>query len=329
VPEETDSMPNPCDDRTKIMIKNDETIEYRDNDEYRKKCREKIETGRNIIWSSNGDNIGKNTDDMKYNDKINKMEVKIEYNSIVKRDKMNNDREKKIIDISMVGENNKKEDDIKTDHSNNKDIQDDGILRNTEKDYGKILFKIKQRLQKIIEREISASENEKKYNLSPVHISDHNNISKDTIIQPYRDMNEYYTRIIEKIINELVQKIKVKVRNGITHIYVRIKTEYIGELESDISVKYGKLMAEFLVRDLAVKQLIEYNIEMLRSALEASGIQMGLINIFVKEGYSELDERQKFQMPKKYYTSGDNRKKVDTREEILKLWMVGTLNVIA
>ncbi|MEK7274215.1 MAG: flagellar hook-length control protein FliK, partial [Candidatus Desantisbacteria bacterium] len=95
----------------------------------------------------------------------------------------------------------------------------------------------------------------------------------------------------KEIINRLVAEIKINLKDEITQMHIQLKPEHLGKLEFILSMEEETLTATFLVQDAYVKELIGSNLEILRNALEMSKINVGLINVFVRDEH--LGNRQK------------------------------------
>ncbi|MFH1963656.1 MAG: flagellar hook-length control protein FliK [bacterium] len=150
-------------------------------------------------------------------------------------------------------------------------------------------------------------------------------LRKETFIaSPWQNPSD----LAKEVINKLVQEIKINLKDEITQMHIQLKPEHLGKLEFILSMEKEKLTATFLVQDDHVKELIKSNLEILRSALELSGINIGLINVFVRDEH--LKNKQKREDLLSFGFRGLKEKKQQTNiDAISRSWMRGTIELVA
>ena len=112
--------------------------------------------------------------------------------------------------------------------------------------------------------EISQKNIEKKYE-NIIHSKD-NNITK---------VNKY------EVINQIVQKASLILKNGTGEIIIKLKPEFLGPLKINIFTENNHISVKILSFNSSVKDLIESNISILKNELNNSGYEINKLDIIL------------------------------------------------
>jgi len=104
-----------------------------------------------------------------------------------------------------------------------------------------------------------------------------------------------------EIANQILDKIKIDVRPGVSEIKMNLRPESLGEVSLRIASENGIITAHFVAESQRVKEIIESNFNQLRDSLEEQGVNISELSVSVSTGNSEqhmsefLKERSKSQ----------------------------------
>jgi flagellar hook-length control protein FliK len=105
----------------------------------------------------------------------------------------------------------------------------------------------------------------------------------------------------KEIANQILEKIKIDVRPGVSEIKMNLKPESLGEISLRIASENGIITAHFVAESQRVKEIIESNFNQLKDSLAEQGVNISELSVSVSTGGSQqhmsefLKERSKSQ----------------------------------
>lgn len=102
--------------------------------------------------------------------------------------------------------------------------------------------------------------------------------------------------LYNSILNQLVQKADILVRENSSEMQLKLKPENLGNLTMNIAVEKGIVIAKIVAENQVVKEALESNFNSLKDALNEKGF--GIQELSVSVGQENLKERRFFQFTK-------------------------------
>jgi flagellar hook-length control protein FliK len=90
-----------------------------------------------------------------------------------------------------------------------------------------------------------------------------------------------------EIINQVINKAKVVLNGEKSEMIVQLKPESLGRLSLKLVSDNGVLTAKFITENQQVKQVLETNLQTLKSALEEQGLNVQGFSVFVRQDSSD------------------------------------------
>lgn len=84
----------------------------------------------------------------------------------------------------------------------------------------------------------------------------------------------FYNVDKDNLLQQIVNKVKVDVKNNNSQIKINLKPNILGEMSIKLSMDEGVITAKAIVQDYQVKQLVESNLSQLKDNLEKQGIDI-------------------------------------------------------
>lgn len=97
----------------------------------------------------------------------------------------------------------------------------------------------------------------------------------------------------EQLIPKLVQKMESLVQDERTEVRIQLKPDHLGELKIKLSLERGIMVAEFVVHNETVREVIASQLPQLQTALQNQGSNMADVSVNVGLGHKGADERGK------------------------------------
>lgn len=85
----------------------------------------------------------------------------------------------------------------------------------------------------------------------------------------------------QQLFQQLVQKARVMVKEGLSELQIQLKPEYLGRLNLHLAVENGLITARFMAESLQVKQIIESSLNQLKQSLGEQGLQVDRLEVSV------------------------------------------------
>lgn len=86
---------------------------------------------------------------------------------------------------------------------------------------------------------------------------------------------------MQKIVNQIVEQIKVNVAPDNTSMELMLNPENLGKVNFTVTAKNGSMTAQFIVETQTAKQAIEGQIQVLRDNLESQGVKVDAVEVTV------------------------------------------------
>lgn len=102
----------------------------------------------------------------------------------------------------------------------------------------------------------------------------------------------------QQLFQQLVQKARVMVKEGLSELQIQLKPEFLGRLNLHLAVENGLITARFMAESLQVKQIIESNLSQLKQSLGEQGLQVDRLEVSVGGGSAN----QQFGQHQAYYS---------------------------
>ncbi len=93
----------------------------------------------------------------------------------------------------------------------------------------------------------------------------------------------------QEVINQLLEKLKVDVRNNISEVRVTLRPEHLGDVTLKVITENGIVAAQFVAESQRVKEIIEANFNALKNSLEQQGVNVSRLEVTV--GQNSQDQR--------------------------------------
>jgi len=204
------------------------------------------------------------------------------------------------------------------------ETQDQNSLKNENKN--KMLpFNLegKEETQKAMHNRLIEDISEKVNNLKPVNISDSQNEGtnsrhgeRDTTIYDtikaasgkgdyinrlentqVRDVEIFRQSMAKSVVSQVVRKVALDLNNQKAEIKIDIKPDLLGHIKIQVLTEHQQISAKIITETYFVKEMIEQNINQLKSELNQHGIEIDLVDVSVEEGsdfyYPEHNDEEK------------------------------------
>ena len=89
----------------------------------------------------------------------------------------------------------------------------------------------------------------------------------------------------EKVLNQIVEKIRAQFSNGRNQMTIELKPEFLGRLHMKVSVQNQHVMAKIIVESPLIKEIIETNAHQLKFSLLEHGLKVDKFSVLV--GYNQ------------------------------------------
>lgn len=96
----------------------------------------------------------------------------------------------------------------------------------------------------------------------------------------------------EGLIPKLVQKLESLVQQERTEVRIQLKPEHLGELKIKLSLERGIMVAEFVVQNEAVREVIASQLPQLQTALQNQGSNTADVSVSIGLGHKGADEQR-------------------------------------
>jgi hypothetical protein len=94
----------------------------------------------------------------------------------------------------------------------------------------------------------------------------------------------------ENLFPKLVQSMESLVLKERSEVRIQLKPEHLGELKIRLSMERGIMMAEFVVQDQTVREVIASQLPQLQTALQEHGTQMADVSVSIGLGHKGTDD---------------------------------------
>ena len=106
---------------------------------------------------------------------------------------------------------------------------------------------------------------------------------------PVRKILDFADR--ENLFPKLVQTMETIVQEERTEVRIQLKPDHLGELKIKLSMERGIMMAEFVVENQAVREVIASQLPQLQTALQDHGTQVADLSVSIGFGEARPDEQ--------------------------------------
>ena len=106
---------------------------------------------------------------------------------------------------------------------------------------------------------------------------------------PVRKILDFADR--ENLFPKLVQTMETIVQEERTEVRIQLKPDHLGELKIKLSMERGIMMAEFVVENQAVREVIASQLPQLQTALQNHGTQVADLSVSIGFGEARPDEQ--------------------------------------
>ncbi|WP_425449189.1 flagellar hook-length control protein FliK [Dethiothermospora halolimnae] len=161
---------------------------------------------------------------------------------------------------------------------------------------------------------------------------DNNNLNSETITRGYDNLKTIeksgqFEKVIEEsniknnlekyeVIKQISDKIKVDFNKDNPEIKIRLKPNFLGEVSLKMELDKGNIIAKAFVEDGNIKQLIESNLDQLKTTLKEQGIEISEFDVSVGKDDTSDHRGQQF-----WFQNKNNKRKKKVKldsEEILE-----------
>ena len=97
----------------------------------------------------------------------------------------------------------------------------------------------------------------------------------------------------EEIMKQIVEKLRVDVKDGVSELKMILKPENLGEISLKLITVAGVVTAEFIAQNEKIKQILESNFAELRNVLQDQGLVISSLSVSVGDQDSQ-DQMQRF-----------------------------------
>jgi len=84
-----------------------------------------------------------------------------------------------------------------------------------------------------------------------------------------------------EVLNEIVEKAVLMLKNGQKVMRIRLKPEFLGELQVKVTAEHHRVALRIVAENPLVKDLIENNIALLKNSLQNQGLEMDQFDVYV------------------------------------------------
>lgn len=135
-----------------------------------------------------------------------------------------------------------------------------------------------------------------------------------------------------RIIEQIIQKAKVLVKEGRSEITVQLHPEHLGSVKIKVKMENSTISARFQVDNPEVKQLIEANLPRLKETLDHQGLRIDEFDVFAGEEFgstSEESERRWNLNGRREPCFSDYPEEPELQEENMEIERYYTIELIA
>lgn len=98
------------------------------------------------------------------------------------------------------------------------------------------------------------------------------------------------------VLKQITSKVKADYENELNEIKIKLNPQHLGELTIKVSLERGVLSARAFVENTNIKQLLESNIDELKSSLKEQGVEFGSIDVSVGSDSNSEEKNPNFFM---------------------------------
>ena len=110
-----------------------------------------------------------------------------------------------------------------------------------------------------------------------------------------------------EVVKQLVEQMKVQVSPDTTELRLTLKPETLGEVMLRVITQNGIVSAQFYAETQRIKEIIEANLNQMRSALAEKGIEVAELSAFVAQEQSEHEAMSSFERERTLSAARINR----------------------
>ncbi len=96
----------------------------------------------------------------------------------------------------------------------------------------------------------------------------------------------------EDVINQIMDRIKVDVKGGVSEIKMILRPEQLGDVTLKVSFENGVITAQFLAENQRVKEIIEANFTQLKNSLQQQGLEVSDLSVAVDQNNAQNDQQR-------------------------------------
>lgn len=139
-------------------------------------------------------------------------------------------------------------------------------------------------------------------------------------VETFNPINEVMEEVRpQDIIEQIIEKVDVNVKELKQEIKISLKPEILGELVLKIEMKKGSLLTKIMVDNYKTKELIEANLYQLKQEMQENGLEIRTFEVFV--GTNEDFRREK---GRNYYPEKNNKKFKFKNKDLNKVENINT-----
>lgn len=94
------------------------------------------------------------------------------------------------------------------------------------------------------------------------------------------------------IIRQIVQRMTLRTDGRQSHMQIRLKPEFLGNLKMDVVTENAMVMVRMTAESQSVKEMIEQNIGLLKTELQQQGLQVQKVDVTVSQDNDQLSGGQ-------------------------------------
>ena len=117
---------------------------------------------------------------------------------------------------------------------------------------------------------------------------------------------EPFNRVLEsKISEQIIEKVNLNIKNGKKEIKIKLKPEFLGRISMKISTDNQQIMVKVMAEHLHVKELIENNLNHLKTALNQHGLDVDKFDVFLAQDSGQSFDEYENNLFNKYEDGTD------------------------
>ena len=143
--------------------------------------------------------------------------------------------------------------------------------------------------------------NENKFSLHTGHNFD--NIGE---VKAVENKAEPFSRVLEsKISEQIIEKVNLNIKNGKKEIKIKLKPEFLGRISMKISTDNQQIMVKVVAEHSHVKELIENNLNQLKTALNQHGLEVDKFDVTLAQDSGQSFDEYESNFFNKYEHEAD------------------------